>query len=246
MRTRRIYTTALIGILLVFFAATGTHGQWSREVVLDTATGEIPIVGPKPDPRKTSFGKRVIVSVKLKRVEPRSGNNPFNTKQPVNNDDGEDFNDLTETIDNKTGRNILTDQDRLTNLGKCLGRTEMKHVAPEPANYRFGSIDIDPETLLCATSEDNLGNALIIRSPYPEGLACGVAKPGSTEWSIIDPPVNDKSGTGVELTSGQEITITVQSKTTGRKVSIKLKLIFVGAGEYAFRILEIKEVKGTG
>ena len=187
--------------------------------------------------------RRKIVSIRILQVRNERGNNPLNQKQPVNNLNGTTYSSLSETLDVLLNRGATTQVG--TSSTQCTGTYTMKHSGGAPADHRFASIEVDPNTGKCKKvhEDGSSGSFLIVQTPPDADPSDGVAFPDVLVglWTIINPPPNDASGNGVRLTNNTPITITVQS-TSGVRVQVTIQIIPQGGNEYKLQVIQIKKL----
>ncbi len=233
----------MVIIAIIFLSIIGHNELLAKEIQLGTAKAKI-IVLPLGKGRK-------IVALRILQVRNVRGNNPLNQKQPVNNLNGITYSSLTETLDALLNRGTTaqagtsSSSQSTTTSTQCTGTYTMKHSGGAPADHRFASIEVDPNTGECKKVHDDgsSGSFLIIQTPPDADPSDGVAFPDMLVgvWTIISPPPNDASGNGVLLTDNTPITITVQS-TSGVRVQVTLQIIPQGGNEYKLQIAEIKKL----
>lgn len=188
-------------------------------------------VGPGPGQLK-----RRLVDVRVARVVAVSGNNPTNQRQPVNNFNGQEFSSLSDTITASQGGLVSGGGQGLDN---CVATVSMKLSGTAPANFRFASFDIDPNTGSCVLVADgSTGSALIVQTP-PNG-----ANPGQGE-AFPDASVGlftqvSPAGTA-SMFNNTPITVTVRA-TNGFTVAITMTLIPKGGNEFDLQVTSVVEV----
>ncbi|MEM7406342.1 MAG: hypothetical protein AAF458_13675 [Pseudomonadota bacterium] len=205
------------------------------EVRVGGARAQIRIVPNTVGPRAGQL-KRRLVDVRVARVVAVTGNNPTNQRQPVNNFNGQEFTSLSDTITASQGGLVAGGGQGLDN---CVTTVSMKLSGTAPANFRFASFDIDPNTGSCVLVADgSTGSALIVQTP-PNG-----ANPGQGE-AFPDASVGlftqvSPAGTA-SMFNNTPITVTVRA-TNGFTVAITITLIPKGGNEFDLQVTSVVQV----
>ncbi len=156
-----------VGALL--FAAGPVLAQ-GGEVSVGTGKTSIRIVAPGTGGNNVTRlqTNRQFVSRLLKQVTIINGNNPLNQIDPVRNNNGQVFASLEDAVNANQGNNNGGGGGGLAN---CQGVTvQMQASGTAPPDFRFASLDIDPNTGDCTVVADgSTGSALIAQIPANGG-----------------------------------------------------------------------------
>lgn len=162
-----------------------------------------------------------ILSIRIKRVINRAGNNPYFVADPVENADGE----------------LIADNDATgAGLDGCLGSIAFAQSPTAPAGIFFAGVDADPNTLDCRLRNDGQGPAIIFQidtgfAPVNEVEAFSDVLVGTFQ---LTPVAN------VRFFPGQAQTLTVQA-ITGRAFEIDVIVDQSGAQAFTLRVTGIRQ-----
>lgn len=227
-----------VGALL--FAAGPVLAQ-GGEVSVGTGKTSIRIVAPgtggnKVTPLQTN---RQFVSRVLKQVTIINGNNPLNQIDPVRNNNGQVFASLEDAVNANQGNNNGGGGGGLAN---CQGVTvQMQASGTAPPDFRFASLDIDPNTGDCTVVADgSTGSALIAQIPANGGVdftAAEVFPDRLVGLFEFDPP----GAIDVDVPLDTPTTVTIKA-TNGFTVQITVTVSALGGGEFSFTVNAIQQV----
>ncbi|MDF1730052.1 MAG: hypothetical protein P1U49_01025 [Minwuia sp.] len=150
-------------------------------------------VVPPPDANTKTELRRVITNVELFRIDPKNGNNPFNTEDPINN---ATVNGIVQQVAVDDLNN--NDNNNGAGLDACIGQTLQGQLSPTaPPDFRFVNMEVDPVTLDCRIfAGQSVDGAFLIFQYSPGALDLTVQGdetvtvfPDATVpiWRIIDP-----------------------------------------------------------
>lgn len=254
-----LFSILLAGLVLL--VTEPAQAQFGGIEDVTRATGSITIVPPGGSATTSptvsaqdsgpgiqeDFGRRRIVSIKIKQTINVIGNNPNNQEEPVQNDDGVTFDNLEQTVaaNDNVDVGLVNNNGGGGDLSACIATVAMQPSGTAPPDFRFASFDINPNNGSCALVADgSTGSALIVQTP-PDGgdVADGVAFPDALVglFTIIDPAPNSFSGNGVLLTSNVPVTITVRA-TNGFTAAITLTIIPQGGDNFTLMVTNVVQV----
>jgi len=180
--------------------------------------------------------ERTTTEVNTLQIDNIRGNNPWNTEQPVNNFDNQTFDNVGQALDAQRGGG--DDGGQAPVGGDTFPKTvSMTHPGgPAPADRRFGSLTIDPNTGAAQLFGDSNGSALAVQTPPDVGGADGAVF-RINPWTLVDPP-----GIFADLTNNVPRTITIRHTPTGRTYRVTLTIIPKGGDEYDLRVSSVTRV----
>lgn len=235
---RAAIRASCVGALL--FAAGPVLAQ-GGEVSVGTGKTSIRIVAPgtggnNVTPLQTN---RQFVSRVLKQVTIINGNNPLNQIDPVRNNNGQVFASLEDAVNANQGNNNGGGGGGLAN---CQGVTvQMQASGTAPPDFRFASLDIDPNTGDCTVVADgSTGSALIAQIPANGGVdftAAEVFPDRLVGLFEFDPP----GAIDVDVPLDTPTTVTIKA-TNGFTVQITVTVSALGGGEFSFTVNAIQQV----
>ncbi|WP_281018324.1 MULTISPECIES: hypothetical protein [unclassified Minwuia] len=152
-------------------------------------------VVPPPDANTKTELRRVITNVELFRIDPKNGNNPFNTEDPINN---ATVNGIVQQVAVDDLNNNDNGNNNGAGLDACIGQTLQGQLSPTaPPDLRFVNMVVDPVTLDCRIfAGQSVDGAFLIFQYSPGALDLTVQGdetvtifPDATVpvWRIIDP-----------------------------------------------------------
>ncbi len=162
-----------------------------------------------------------ILSIRIKRVINRAGNNPYFVADPVENADGQ----------------LIGDNDAGgAGLNGCLGSIAFAESATGPNGTFFAGVDADPNTLDCRLRNDGQGPAIIfqIDTAFP---------PVNQVEAFSDVLVGTFQlvpNAQVNFFPGQQQTLTVRA-VTGREFEIDVIVDQAGAQTFTLRVTGIRQ-----
>ncbi len=183
---------------------------------------------------------RQFVSRVLKQVTIINGNNPLNQIDPVRNNNGQVFADLEDAVNANQGNN--NNDGGGDGLANCQGVTvQMQASGTAPPDFRFASLDIDPNNGDCTVVADgSTGSALIAQIPANGGAdftAAEVFPDRLVGLFEFDPP----GAIDVDVPLDVPTTVTVKA-TNGFTVQITVTVSALGGGEFSFTVNAIQQV----
>ena len=203
------------------------------EVSVGTARAQIRIV-PKTIGPGAGQLKRRVLDVRVSRVVAVSGNNPTNQRQPVNNFNGQEFTSLSDTITASQGGLVAGGGQGLTN---CIGTVSMQLSGTAPANFRFASFDINPNTGSCVLVADgSTGSALIVQAPGGGGGQAEAFSDALVNLFTVIAPANPAI-----LFNNTPITVRVRA-TNGFTADITMTLIPRGGVEFDLQVTSVVQI----
>ncbi|WP_281016360.1 MULTISPECIES: hypothetical protein [unclassified Minwuia] len=227
-----------VGALL--FAAGPVLAQ-GGEVSVGTGKTSIRIVAPGTGGNNVTRlqTNRQFVSRVLKQVTIINGNNPLNQIDPVRNNNGQVFASLEDAVNANQGNNNGGGGGGLAN---CQGVTvQMQASGTAPPDFRFASLDIDPNTGDCTVVADgSTGSALIAQIPANGGVdftAAEVFPDRLVGLFEFDPP----GAIDVDVPLDTPTTVTIKA-TNGFTVQITVTVSALGGGEFSFTVNAIQQV----
>jgi hypothetical protein len=210
------------GLLILMLSLEGTASGAETTLAQDSMElfpelrGKLLSSGQQASFGKAAGSKRFII--RIKQVKNLSGNNPFNTRQPLLNYNGQEVltvGDLVGLI--KGSQNALVG----VSLSDCQCSGIMHRITADPiwgANF-----DIDPETLECRTPPPGIvgqGNFSITYAPNDSSNTAyfvGSPPPNVGDWVI------EGGGTMGSYTAGNTVSFTAVSNT-GKKLKVTFKV----------------------
>lgn len=161
-----------------------------------------------------------ILSIRIKRVINRAGNNPYFVADPVENADGQ----------------LLADDGGGAGLNGCLGSIAFAQSASAPNGIFFAGVDADPNTLDCRLRNDGQGPAIIFQidtqfPPVNQVEAFSDVLVGT--FQLV--PNNN-----VQFFPGQPQTLTVRA-VTGREFEIDVIVDQAGLQTFTLRVTGIRQ-----
>jgi hypothetical protein len=230
----------IVGAMLFGAGAVLAQGT---EVSVGTGKTSIRIVAPgtggnNVTPLQTN---RQFVSRVLKQVNIVNGNNPLNQIDPVRNNNGQVFADLQDAVNANQG-NDTGNNGGGGGLANCQGVTvQMQASGTSPPDFRFASLDIDPNTGDCTVVADgSTGSALIAQIPANGGVdftRAEVFPDRLVGLFEFDPP----GAIDVDVPLDVPTTVTVRA-TNGFTVQITVTVSALGGGEFSFTVNAIQQV----
>lgn len=151
-------------------------------------------VVPPPDVNTKTELRRVITQVELFRIDPKNGNNPFNSEDPIDNAtvNGIVQQVAVDDLNNNNGNN------NADGLAGCIGQTIQGQLSPTaPPDLRFVNMTVDPVTLDCVIfAGQSVDGAFLIFQYSPGALDLTIAGDENVFafadatvpiWRVIDP-----------------------------------------------------------
>ena len=194
-------------------------------------------VREKAGPRYQQGGAR---RVQLIQVMPLRGNNPFNTRDPINNT----------TINGQVVYRAVDEPGQTGappgGIRGCIGSINFAESPLAPPGIYFAGIDLNPNTGVCTLRNDGQGQTLILQTP-PSGP---VVPAGEIEafpdrvvgvWEFTPPSPPGGPGVSVKFFPGTQQTFWLIA-TTGLKVRIVLNVTQLGPNSFRMNVTEISEV----
>lgn len=230
------------GFVSAFLFAAGPVLAEGAEVSVGTGKTSIRIVAPgtggnNVTPLQTN---RQFVSRVLKQVTIINGNNPLNQIDPVRNNNGQVFAALEDAVNANQGNN--NNGGGGGGLANCQGVTvQMQASGTAPPDFRFASLDIDPNNGDCTVVADgSTGSALIAQIPANGGVdftAAEVFPDRLVGLFEFDPP----GAIDVDVPLDTPTTVTIKA-TNGFTVQITVTVSALGGGEFSFTVNAIQQV----
>ncbi|MDF1722558.1 MAG: hypothetical protein P1U65_17935 [Minwuia sp.] len=202
-------------------------------------------VVPPPDVNTKTELRRVITKVELFRIDPKNGNNPFNSEDPIDN---ATVNGIVQQVavddlnNNDDGGN-----NNVGGLAGCTGQTIQGQLSPTaPPDLRFVNMTVDPVTLDCVIfAGQSVDGAFLIfqYSPGDANLAIAgdenvfvFADATVPIWRLIDP-----AGGAVSISpfvAAQTVRILLQANN-GVIVEGTFTLTPIGITEFSVTVINL-------
>ncbi len=232
-----------VGLVVALMLGSGSAmAQFGGEVSVGKGRTSIRIVAPGAVAGSGAVsptqGVRRFVSRTIKQINIVNGNNPLNQIDPVRNNNGQVFADLEDAVNANQGNN----NNNGAGLDNCQGVTvQMQASATAPADFRFASLDIDPNDGSCTVVADgSTGSALIAQIPSAGGTdftAAEVFPDRLVGLFEFDPA----GALNVRVPLDVPTTVTIKA-TNGFTVRITVTVSALGGGEFNFTVNAIQQV----
>ncbi|MDF1719398.1 MAG: hypothetical protein P1U65_01860 [Minwuia sp.] len=234
----------VLGIAVTLMPGGGpAQAQFGGEVSVGKGRTSIRIVAPGANTNAVNpvQGNRRFVSRTIKQINIVNGNNPLNQIDPVRNNNGQVFAQLQDAVNANQGNNN-NNNDNGAGLANCQGVTvQMQASGTAPADFRFASLDIDPNNGSCTVVADgSTGSALIAQIPSNGGTdfaAAEVFPDRLVGLFEFDPP----GALNVRVPLDVPTSVTVKA-TNGFTVQITVTVSALGGGEFNFTVNAIQQV----
>ena len=234
---------AAFAAFVVLLAGGGAAIAEGNAISVGSGKTSIRIVAPGTGGNATSplQTNRQFVSRVLKQVTIINGNNPLNQIDPVRNNNGQVFAELQDAVNANQGINNNNGGGG-GGLANCQGVTvQMQASGTAPPDFRFASLDIDPNNGDCTVVADgSTGSALIAQIPANGGVdftAAEVFPDRLVGLFEFDPP----GAIDVDVPLDTPTTVTVKA-TNGFTVQITVTVSALGGGEFSFTVNAIQQV----
>lgn len=171
-------------------------------------------------------GEQKVVKILVKQIIPLSGNNPFNSKQPVRNYDNQTYDTLADL------NTAIAGGSTTASTGGCIGSIALGQSGTAPAAFRFAGIQLATDLGSCSLKNDGNGNALIVQTPAdggsdPTKLEAFPDRTPGVGWRFNGPPGPVLGATPIFSPSVSQ-TYRLIALDNGNKVEIQ----FVVTGSY--------------
>lgn len=231
-----------LAITMVLLLGSGAMvAAFGAEVSVGKGSTSLRIVAPDAGtgPGSPARGQRRFVSRTIKQINIINGNNPLNQIDPVRNNNGQVFAQLQDAVNANQG---INNNDNGAGLANCQGVTvQMQASATAPADFRFASLDIDPNDGSCTVVADgSSGSALIAQIPSNGGTdfaAAEVFPDRLVGLFEFDPP----GALNVRVPLDVPTTVTLKA-SNGFTVQITVTVSALGGGEFSFTVNAIQQV----
>lgn len=203
-------------------------------------------VVPPPDVNTKTELRRVITQVELFRIDPKNGNNPFNSEDPIDN---ATVNGIVQqvAVDDLNNNNNDNGNNNAGGLAGCIGQTIQGQLSPSaPPDLRFVNMTVDPVTLDCVIfAGQSVDGAFLIFQYSPGALDLTIAGDENVFafadatvpiWRVIDP-----AGGGLSVSpfvAAQTVRILLQANN-GVIVEGTFTLTPIGITEFSVTVVNL-------
>jgi hypothetical protein len=233
MTLKMTAVTLAVLMVITLWTPIALHAQETAEVTARTT-----FTITKPLTRLK--GEQQVVKIRVKQIISLSGNNPFNSEQPVRNYDNQTYDTLADLNTAIAGGGSTT-----ASTGGCIGSIALGQAGSAPADFRFAGIQLATDLGSCSLKNDGNGNALIVQTPADGGsdysrLEAFPDRTPGVGWRFNGPPGPVLGATPIFSPSVSQ-TYRLIALDNGNKVEIQF-VVTGGYPNYTMTVTSITQV----